>query len=109
VADFIADFTSPDNQEDRPVNSLSKICVDGSATKRRSGAVISLEWYAFKPLYSHLLTLSLCCNIIFCRVFVFVSVFRSYGEYALYIMDFFKIYADGLKWLERLHHLARAR
>jgi ribonuclease HI len=42
LADFIAEFTSPNNQEDRPVNNLWKICVDGSATKRRSGAGIVL-------------------------------------------------------------------
>ena len=42
LADFIAEFTSPVAQEDQPVDDLWKIGVDGSATKKRSGAGIVL-------------------------------------------------------------------
>jgi ribonuclease HI len=42
MADFIAEFTNPGNQEDQPTDNLWKVCVDGSATKRRSGAGVVL-------------------------------------------------------------------
>lgn len=49
--------------------------------------LISLEYYAFKPLNSYLLSLNLFCRKIFCCVFVFVDVFKSYGERASKIMN----------------------
>jgi hypothetical protein len=70
---------------------IFRFCFAKGLAKCKFGGVISLECYAFKPLNLHLLNLSYFCNIIFCRVFVFVSVFRSYGKGALYIMDFLNI------------------